>query len=67
MNLALTAKQLAVKYLYQIFPVERASDTTTANYSLLGDILITKTAIGFIVAMFAIIILLYVLPKNQVK
>lgn len=67
MNLALTAKQLGVKYLYQIFPVERASDNTTANYEWLGHILITKLAIGFMLPLLAIMILLFLLPKNQIK
>lgn len=67
MNLALTAKALSVKYIYQIFPVERASDNSVANYELLGNILLTKTAIGFILPMLAIVVLLYVLPKNQLK
>lgn len=67
MNLALTAKALCVKYLYQIFPVERASDNSTANYELLGNILLTKMAIGFVLPMLAIVVLLYVLPKNQLK
>ncbi len=67
MNLALTAKQLIVKYLYQIFPVERASENTSASYELLCNILLTKTAIGFFVPMLAIVVLLYLLPKNQAK
>lgn len=64
MNLALTAKSMIVKYLYIFFPVERASDTTTANYELLGHILLAKTAIGFFLPMVAIIALLYVLPQK---
>jgi len=67
MNLALTAKQLGVKYLYQIYPVERASENTTANYDLLGNILLSKMAIGFVLPLLAIVVLLYALPKNQSK
>lgn len=67
MNLALTAKQLIVKYLYQIYPVERASENTTAHYEWLGHILIIKTAIGFFVPLLAIIVLLYLFPKDQIK
>lgn len=64
MNLALTAKTLVVKYLYLIFPVERLSDNTTANYDLLGHILISKLALGFFVPLIAIFVLLYVLPQK---
>lgn len=67
MNLALTAKQLGVKYMYQIFPVERASENTSANYEWLGHILITKLAIGFVLPLVAIIILLFILPKKLNK
>lgn len=67
MNLALTAKALGSKYLNLIFPIERASENTTASYELLGNILIAKTAIGFVLPMIAIVVLLYLLPKNQLK
>ncbi len=63
MNLALTAKRLAEKYLYQIYPVERASENTTANYEALGNILLIKTGIGFTIPMLAIVLLLFILPK----
>jgi MFS family permease len=64
MNLALTASTLIVKYLYVLFPVERASDNTEANYDLLGHIILTKIGLGFFVPLLAILVLLYVLPKK---
>jgi len=61
-NLALSAAQLGTKYLNQLFVVEReVKDTATgavkigADYSQLGDLLITTTVLGFVVPLLAIL------------
>jgi hypothetical protein len=61
-NLALSAAQLGTKYLNQIFVVEReVKDAATgavkvaADYSQLGDLLITTTVLGFVVPLLAIL------------
>jgi hypothetical protein len=60
-NLALSASQLATKYLNQLFTVTREvrdpatkAVKTAADYSQLGDLLVTVIAIGFLVPMAAI-------------
>jgi hypothetical protein len=60
-NLALSAAQLGTKYLNQMFVVTReVKDTATgavkvpADYSQLGDLLITTTVLGFVVPLLAI-------------
>jgi hypothetical protein len=61
-NLALSASQLATKYLNQVFTVTReVRDPVTkavkvpADYSQLGDLFLAVLAIGFIVPMLAIV------------
>jgi len=61
-NLALSAAQLGTKYLNQLFVVEReVKDAATgavkvvADYSQLGDLLITTTVLGFAVPLLAIL------------
>lgn len=66
MNLALTGSQLITKYLYQAFPVERMSENTVADYSMLGNLLIWKTALSFFIPLIAVVVLLYVLPKRLI-
>lgn len=63
-NLALSASQLSTKYMNQIFIVTReVSDPVSgeisvpADYSELGMLLITVTAIGFVLPLLAIIII----------
>lgn len=65
-NLALSASQLATKYINQIFIVTRevrepGSDIVQvpADYSELGVLLITVTIIGFILPMLAVVIASY--------
>jgi hypothetical protein len=60
-NLALSAAQLGTKYLNQIFVVTRevkdpatAAVKVPADYSQLGDLLITTTVLGFVVPLLAI-------------
>jgi BT1 family protein len=61
-NLALSASQLGTKYLNQLFVVEReVKDAATgavkvvADYSQLGDLLITTTVLGFVLPLLAIL------------
>ena len=61
-NLALSASQLGTKYLNQLFTVTREvrdpatkAVKTAADYSQLGELLITVIAIGFLVPMAAIL------------
>jgi hypothetical protein len=61
-NLALSAAQLGTKYLNQVFVVAReVKDHATgvikvpADYSQLGELLITVTVLGFVVPMLAIL------------
>jgi hypothetical protein len=61
-NLALSAAQLGTKYLNQLFVVTReVKDAASgavkmaADYSQLGDLLITTTVLGFAVPMLAIL------------
>jgi hypothetical protein len=61
-NLALSASQLGTKYLNRAFTVTReVRDPTTqaisvpADYSELGWLLITATAVGFVLPMIAIL------------
>lgn len=63
-NLGLSASQLSTKYINQIFTVTReVSDPVTggisvpADYSELGILLITVTAIGFVLPLMAIFII----------
>jgi hypothetical protein len=63
-NLALSASQLGTKYLNLIFVVDReVKDRATgavqvaADYSQLGDLLITQTAIGFLLPFTAILLI----------
>ena len=63
-NLALSASQLATKYMNQIFVVTReVKDPETgqivvpADYSELGILLISVTAIGFLLPLLAILLL----------
>jgi BT1 family protein len=62
-NLALSASQLGTKYLNEIFTVTRAvTDRATAtlqvpaDYSQLGDLLITATVLGVMLPMAAIVL-----------
>jgi hypothetical protein len=61
LNLALSASQLATKYLNGIFTVTRevrdkatGAVTTHADYSELGQLLVVALAIGFLLPMGAI-------------
>jgi hypothetical protein len=60
-NLALSAAQLATKYLNQLFIVTRevkdptSAVTVAADYSELGILLITATVLGFVLPMLAIL------------
>jgi hypothetical protein len=61
-NLALSAAQLGTKYLNQIYTVTReVKDAATgavkvaADYSQLGDLLITSTVLGLAVPFLAIV------------
>jgi hypothetical protein len=61
-NLALSASQLGTKYLNQIFTVTReVKDAATgaikvpADYSQLGELLLTTTALGFALPLLAIL------------
>jgi hypothetical protein len=60
-NLALSASQLATKYLNQIFTVTREVEgpagavTVPADYSELGILLVTATVLGFVLPMLAIL------------
>ncbi len=63
-NLALSASQLATKYMNQIFVVTRevknpetGEIVVPADYSELGLLLISVTAIGFVLPLLAILIL----------
>lgn len=65
-NLALSASQLATKYINQIFTVTRevkAADNgailVPADYSELGILLITVTIIGFVLPMLTIVAIKY--------
>jgi hypothetical protein len=62
-NLALSASQLGSKYLNQVFTVAREVKDATggavkvpADYSQLGDLLLTQTAIGLAVPLTAILL-----------
>jgi hypothetical protein len=62
-NLALSASQLGTKYLNQVFVVTReVKDAATgavkmpADYSQLGDLLITTTALGLLLPLAAIVL-----------
>lgn len=62
-NLALSASQLGTKYMNQIFAVTRevkdsvsGQVTVPADYSELGQLLITVTLIGFVLPLLAILI-----------
>jgi hypothetical protein len=62
-NLALSASQLATKYMNQIFVVTREVDdpltgqiVVPADYSQLGMLLISVTAIGFVLPLLAILL-----------
>ena len=61
-NLALSLSQLLTKYMNQLFVVKReVKDAATgamrmaADYSQLGELLITVTVIGLVVPMLAIL------------
>lgn len=63
-NLALSASQLGTKYLNQVFDVKReVKDSLTgqvtmpADYSELGQLLITTTIIGFVIPLMTILII----------
>jgi len=63
-NLALSASQLGTKYLNQIFNVKREVKdnltdqiTVPADYSELGQLLITTTIIGFVLPLITILII----------
>ncbi|MCC6916680.1 hypothetical protein [Nitrosomonas sp.] len=65
-NLALSASQLATKYINQIFTVTReVKDTETgrillaADYSELGALLITVTILGFVLPLLAVLLVRY--------
>ncbi len=65
-NLALSASQLATKYINQIFTVTRevrepgtGEILVPADYSELGTLLITVTILGFVLPMLAVIIIKY--------
>lgn len=61
-NLALSASQLGTKYLNQIYAVTREVKETTgeitvpADYSELGQLLITATLIGLLLPLIAIVV-----------
>jgi hypothetical protein len=60
-NLALSASQLATKYLNQLFIVTRevkgpaGAVQVPADYSELGILLVTATVLGFVLPMLAIL------------
>lgn len=63
-NLALSASQLGTKYLNQIFDIKRevkdnlnGQITVPADYSELGQLLITTTIIGFVLPLVTILII----------
>jgi len=65
-NLALSASQLATKYINQVFTVTReVKDTKTgeilvsADYSELGTLLITVSVLGFVLPMLIVIMIRY--------
>lgn len=65
-NLALSASQLATKYINQVFTVTReVKDTETgeilvsADYSELGTLLITVSVLGFVLPMLVVIMIRY--------
>lgn len=65
-NLALSASQLGTKYLNQFFEVTREVKdplsnqiTVPADYSELGNLLITVTVIGFVLPLLAILLIKY--------
>jgi len=65
-NLALSASQLATKYINQVFTVTREiRDTETGNilvpadYSELGALLITVSILGFVLPMLAVMAIRY--------
>ncbi len=65
-NLALSASQLATKYINQVFTVTReVKDMGTgkvlvaADYSELGALLITVTILGFVLPMLAVLLVRY--------
>jgi len=68
-NLAISASQLGTKYLNQIFTISREVKdkagvvTTPADYSELGMLLMTVTAIGLILPISAVIII----KKSRLK
>jgi len=62
-NLALSASQLGTKYLNQIYEVKRevkdvasGQVTVPADYSELGQLLITVTIIGFVLPLITILL-----------
>jgi hypothetical protein len=61
-NLALSASQLGTKYLNELFVVTRAvrdasgSVTTAADYSRLGDLLLTVMGLGVTLPLLAILL-----------
>ena len=69
MNLALTASALGTKYLNKIFIVSREIKDATGevvtpmDYSALGDLMIWKISLSFIISLAAI---LYFLDKKKV-
>ncbi len=55
-NLALSAAALLTKYMNQVFTVTRDSDTTTADYTQLGTLLLSVAAVTVIVPLLVILI-----------
>lgn len=62
MNLAMTAGQLGTKYLNQIFVISRevldeaGQILTPQNYTLLGDLMLTKVVISFALPMIVLLL-----------
>ena len=70
-NLALSASQLGTKYLNQIYEVKRevkdvasGQVTVPADYSELGQLLITVTIIGFVLPLITILLVKYSRFRN---
>ncbi len=70
-NLALSASQLGTKYLNQLYEVKRevkdavsGQVTVPADYSELGQLLITVTIIGFVLPLVTILMIKYSRFRN---
>ena len=70
-NLALSASQLGTQYLHQLYEVKRevkdvasGQVTVPADYSELGQLLITVTIIGFVLPLITILLVKYSRFRN---